>query len=56
MAGKYNHLEERIIKTAQKLDFELERAERKRLDEEKGTQLVRFDIALPALSQIKFNA
>jgi hypothetical protein len=37
LAAKYNHLEERIIKTAQKLEFELERAERKRLDEEQGT-------------------
>jgi len=55
MAAKCNVLEERIIKTAQKLDHELEKAERKRLDEEKGTQLVRFDIALPSLSQIKFN-
>ena len=39
-----------------KLDLELERAERNRLANDKGTQLVRYAIALPNLSQIKFNA
>ena len=37
MAAKYEHLEERVIKTSQRLELELERAERKRLDDDKGT-------------------
>lgn len=56
MAAKYEHLEGRAIALAQKLDLALERAERGRLDPEKGTKLERNEIALPALSQVKFNA
>ena len=50
MAMKYEHLEGKLIQVSQRLELELERAERNRLDEAKGTQLVRMDIGLPALS------
>ena len=56
MAMKYEHLEGKLIQVSQKLELEIERAERIRLDESKGTKLVRMDIPLPALSQIKFIA
>lgn len=56
MAAKYEHLEGRAIALAQKLDLALERAERGRLDPEKGTKFERLDIPLPTLGQVKFNA
>jgi len=56
MAAAYTHLAEKLTHVTQKLDYELERAEKKRLSNDKGTQLVRNEIMLPGLSQIKFNA
>ena len=56
MAAKYEHLEGKLIAVSKKLEHELERAERVRLDSDKGTQLIRMDLVLPALSQIKFDA
>lgn len=56
MAIKYEHLEGKLIKVSQKLELEMERAERNRVATDKGTLLARMDIALPALSQVKFNA
>ena len=56
MAMKYEHLEGKLIQVSQKLELEIIRAERTRLDENKGTQLIRTDIDLPSLSQVKFNA
>lgn len=34
----------------------MERAERNRLAGDRGTQLVRVEMALPALTQVKFNS
>ena len=56
MAANYEKLAEKLTFVSQKLDLELERAERKRLANDKGTQLVRHELMLPGLSQIKFDA
>lgn len=55
MSAKYEHLSAKLAYVSQRLDKEMEIAERNRMAEDKGTQLVRHDIVLPALSQIKFS-
>ena len=56
MAIKYEHLEMKLIQVSKRLEEAKEQAEEVRLSENRGTQLVRQDIGLPALTQIKFNA
>ena len=56
MAMKYEHLEMKLIQVSKRLEEAKDQAEEVRLSENRGTQLVRQDIGLPALTQIKFNA
>ena len=50
MAANYEKLAEKLTFVSQKLDLELERAEKRRLAQDKGTQLVRQEVMLPGLS------
>lgn len=56
MSKKYEILEGKVSYLSRKLDLEIERNARKGLAADKGSQMMRLDIGLPALSQVKFNS
>lgn len=56
MGAKFQYLEDKLSSLASNIEREIDRGERKRLAIDRGTILVRRDLPLLNLSQVRFNA